>query len=516
MGMCYHLMKLVFSIRLANELYQQAPAACRPTQSQVYCVQHKSSAASLPLSANAQGEGPEVSSVWTTEGIFFSLCKRAKRKTNLNQKLTSTGRSYMGKARLAAVFADSNSSIMNVSLAHLHFAGGYLPSDSKDWRTVIPALLVAVCLVGFVGNLCVIGILLHGVWKSKPSMIHSLILNLSLADISLLLFSAPLRATAYAKGVWDLGWFVCKSSDWFIHTCMAAKSLTIVVVAKVCFMYARDPGKQVSIHNCTIWSVLVAIWVVASLLPLPEWFFSTTRLHGGVEMCLLDVPAVAKEFMSMFGKLYPLLVFCLPLLLASFYFWRAYDQCKKRGTKTQSLRNQMRSKQLTVMLLSTAVTSALLWLPEWVAWLWVWHLKAGGPLPPQGFIALSQVLMFSISTANPLIFLVMSEEVKAGLKGLWKWMISRTPTAASEVQGAPAGNTEALPDKILSPEPQTSTQETDRPDFPNSSKEKTDKAAAPILPDVEQFWHERDAVPSAQDNDPVPWEHEGQETESCN
>lgn len=514
--MCYHLMKLVFSIRLANELYQQAPAACRPTQSQVYCVQHKSSAASLPLSANLQGEGPEVSSVWTTEGIFFSLCKRAKRKTNLNQKLTSTGRSYMGKARLAAVFADSNSSIMNVSLAHLHFAGGYLPSDSKDWRTVIPALLVAVCLVGFVGNLCVIGILLHGVWKSKPSMIHSLILNLSLADISLLLFSAPVRATAYAKGVWDLGWFVCKSSDWFIHTCMAAKSLTIVVVAKVCFMYARDPGKQVSIHNCTIWSVLVAIWVVASLLPLPEWFFSTTRLHGGVEMCLLDVPAVAKEFMSMFGKLYPLLVFCLPLLLASFYFWRAYDQCKKRGTKTQSLRNQMRSKQLTVMLLSTAVTSALLWLPEWVAWLWVWHLKAGGPLPPQGFIALSQVLMFSISTANPLIFLVMSEEVKAGLKGLWKWMISRTPTAASEVQGAPVGNTEALPDKIPSPEPQTSTQETDRPDFPNSSKEKTDKAAAPILPDVEQFWHERDAVPSAQDNDPVPWEHEGQETESCN
>lgn len=516
MGMCYHLMKLVFSIRLANELYQQAPAACRTMQSQVYCVQHKSSAVSLPLSANAQGGGSRSVVSVDDRGYFFSLCKRAKRKTNLNQKLTSTGRSYMGKARLAAVFADSNSSIMNVSLAHLHFAGGYLPSDSKDWRTVIPALLVAVCLVGFVGNLCVIGILLHGVWKSKPSMIHSLILNLSLADISLLLFSAPVRATAYAKGVWDLGWFVCKSSDWFIHTCMAAKSLTIVVVAKVCFMYARDPGKQVSIHNCTIWSVLVAIWVVASLLPLPEWFFSTTRLHGGVEMCLLDVPAVAKEFMSMFGKLYPLLVFCLPLLLASFYFWRAYDQCKKRGTKTQSLRNQMRSKQLTVMLLSTAVTSALLWLPEWVAWLWVWHLKAGGPLPPQGFIALSQVLMFSISTANPLIFLVMSEEVKAGLKGLWKWMISRTPTAASEVQGAPAGNTEALPDKIPSPEPQTSTQETDRPDFPNSSKEKTDKAAAPILPDVEQFWHERDAVPSAQDNDPVPWEHEGQETESCN
>uniref|UniRef100_A0A8C9PWY2 GPCR-2037 n=1 Tax=Spermophilus dauricus TaxID=99837 RepID=A0A8C9PWY2_SPEDA len=421
----------------------------------------------------------------------------------------------MEKVMLAAAFANSNSSIMNMSFAYLHFAGGYLPSDSKDWRTIIPALLVAVCLVGFVGNLCVIGILLHSAWKGKPSMIHSLILNLSLADLALLLFSAPVRATAYSKGVWDLGWFVCKSSDWFIHMCMAAKSLTIVAVAKVCYMYASDPAKQVSVHSCTICSVLVAIWAVASLLPLPEWFFSNTRHHAGVEMCLMDIPAVAEEFMSMFGKLYPLLVFCLPLLLASFYFWRAYSQCKNRGTKTQNFRNQMRSKQLTVMLFSIAITSALLWLPEWIAWLWVWHLKAGGSSPPQGFIALSQVLMFSISSANPLIFLVMLEEFREGLKGLWKWMVTPNPPRASETQETPVGNLEVLPDKIPSPETSASIPKKEKPDSPNSSKEKMEKAEIPVLPDVEQFWHERDTVPSVQDNDPIPWEHEDQETEGC-
>ncbi|GAB1301681.1 G-protein coupled receptor 151 protein [Apodemus speciosus] len=451
----------------------------------------------------------------TTEDFFYA--KEPEGETNLNKKLTSAGRSWTGKAMLEAVFGNSNSSDMNESFAHLQFAGGYLPSDSKDWRTIIPSLLMAVCLVGLVGNLCVIGILLHGVWKRKPSTIHSLILNLGLADISLLLFAAPVRATAYAKGVWDLGWFVCKSSDWFVHACMAAKSLTFAVVARACFMYARDPAKHASIHSCTVWSVLVAIWVVAILLPLPEWFFSTIRRHAGVEMCLRDVPAVAEEFMSMFGKLYPLLVFCLPLLLAGFYFWRAFDQCKKRCTKTQNLRHQMRSKQLTVMLLSTAVTSALLWLPEWVAWLWLWHLKAGGPTPPQGFIALSQVLMFSTSTANPLIFLVMSEEFKAGLKGLWKWVITRKPVVTSEDQEVPAGETDPLPGKAPSPETHTCIPDTDRCGSPDSGKGKSDKVVVPILPDVEQFWHERDAVPSAQDNDPVPWEHEGQETsEGCN
>ncbi|XP_019594654.2 G-protein coupled receptor 151 [Rhinolophus sinicus] len=421
----------------------------------------------------------------------------------------------MEKVMLAAASADSNSSTMNVSLAHLHFAGGYLPSDSKDWRTVIPAFLVAVCLVGFVGNLCVIGILLHSAWKGKPSLIHSLILNLSLADLSLLLFSAPVRATAYSKGVWDLGWFVCKSSDWFIHTCMAAKSLTIVAVAKVCFLYAKDPAKQGSVHTCTIWSVLAAIWAVASLLPLPEWFFSTTRLHAGVEMCLMDVPAVAEKFMSMFGKLYPLLVFCLPFLFASFYFWRAYGQCQKRGTKTQNLRKQMRSKRLTVMLLSIGITSALLWLPEWIAWLWIWHLKAGGRAPPQGFLALSQVLMFSISSTNPLIFLVMSEEFKEGLKGVWKWITTKRHPAASESQEAPAGNLEVLPENIPSPGSPTSMPEKEKTGSPSSSQEKTEKAEIPILPDVEQFWHERDTVLCVQDNDPTPWEHEDRETGEC-
>lgn len=421
----------------------------------------------------------------------------------------------MGKLMPAAAFADSNSSTMNVSFAHLHFAGGYLPSDSKDWRTIVPALLVAVCLVGFVGNLCVLGILLHRACKGKPSLIHSLILNLSLADLSLLLFSAPVRATAYARGVWDLGWFVCKSSDWFIHTCMAAKSLTTVAMAKVCFMYARDPAKQVSIHSCTIWSVLAAIWAVASLLPLPECFFSTTRLHAGVEMCLVDVPAVAEVFMSIFGKLYPLLVFCLPLFFASFYFWRAYGQCQRRGTKTRHLRNQMRSKRLTVMLLSMAITSAVLWLPEWVAWLWMWHLKAGSPTPPQGFIALSQVLMFSISSANPLIFLVMSGEFKESLKGLWKWMITKKHAAAAESEEPPAGDSEALPDNLPSPESPVSIPEEEKTGSPASRRERSQKAEMPILPDVEQFWHERDTNPCEQDNDPIPWEHEDQETGDC-
>ncbi|XP_034955257.1 G-protein coupled receptor 151 [Zootoca vivipara] len=407
---------------------------------------------------------------------------------------------------------------MNSSLAlPIHYAGGYEPQDSKEWKVVIPAFLGVICLAGFAGNVCVIGILLYNSKKGKPSMIHSLILNLSLADLLLVLFVVPFRAAAYSKGAWYLGWFLCKTSDWFRHACMTAKSLTIAVVAKTCFMYANNPAKQVSIKWHTIFVVLLAIWLLALGIPLPLWFFSSLwEPEVGSALCVVIIPAHAHKFMSAFVKLYPLLVFCTPLTFAFFYFWRAYGRCQRRGTKTQNLRNQIRSRCLTMMLLSVTITSAVMWLPDWISWLWVWHLKKGGPAPPQGFMATTQVLMFAISSANPLIFVLMSEEFREGFKGLWKRLTLKKPLPAPEDQEETVvDNTEEAPDSAPSPEVVTPDEEKEPPSVPQTSESMEIKKEMPILPDVEQFWHDREAVPDAQDNDPIPWEHEGQETVGC-
>uniref|UniRef100_K7F1W7 G protein-coupled receptor 151 n=1 Tax=Pelodiscus sinensis TaxID=13735 RepID=K7F1W7_PELSI len=218
--------------------------------------------------------------------------------------------------------------------------------------------------------------------------------------------------------------------------------------------------------------------------------------------------------MAVFVKLYPLLVFAAPLLCAFLYFWRAYGQCQRRGTKTQNLRNQIRSRRLTIMLLSVTVTLTVMWLPEWISWLWVWHLKPASPAPPEGFLALTQVLMFAISSVNPLIFLVMSEEFREGFKGLWKRLTLEKPVPATDNQEIPAANSEGLPDSVPSPESAIAEQEEELPAAPQAS-ESLEKKEMPVFPDVEQFWHDREAAPDAQDNDPIPWEHEEQETVGC-
>ncbi|KAM8971948.1 G-protein coupled receptor 151 [Pelodytes ibericus] len=406
----------------------------------------------------------------------------------------------------------ANFSTMNSSLPKQPlFAGGFQPLDASEWTFVIPTLLVVICLIGIAGNLCVIAILLHSARKAKPSMIHSLILNLSFSDLLLLMFSVPFRAAAYFKLSLTSGWFFCRTADWFTHLCMSSKSITIAIVAKACFMYASNPAKQVNIKQHSICAVMLSAWLVSGVLPLPEWIFADTKHVDGDAVCFMNIPLYAQQMMAIFVNVYPVFVYCIPFTVAFFYFWRAYGQCQRRGTKTQNLRNQIRSRRLTIMLLSITVTFSILWIPEWVSWLWVWHKSPHGPSPPQAFLALAQILMFSLSSINPLILLVMSEEFREDFKGIFKHLASKKSISVQDIPEEVAVNSEVLPDVPPSPEePATNgclEQSCSQQNF--GSQESKDN---PFLPDVEQFWNEREAHPSDPDNDPIPWEHHEQET----
>ncbi|MBN3276561.1 GP151 protein, partial [Polyodon spathula] len=404
-----------------------------------------------------------------------------------------------------------NFSTTNSSVDKQHYiAGGHQHLDSKEWKVLLPAILTVICVLGSAGNLTVIGVLISNARKSKPSLINSLILNLSMADLVILAFAVPLKAAAYSKASWTLGWFVCKTSDWFIQSCMAAKSFTITILAKACFMYVSNPTKQINIKNKTILAVLLTSWILACILPLPALLFATLKHEGGGFVCIQAIRLSAQDFMWVYVKLYPFVIFWAPLSFAFINIWRSYERCQRRGTKTLNLRNQIRSRKLTVMLLSTAVTFTLMWLPEWVSWVWVNHIMEDGPAPPLFFVISAQVIMFAISLLNPLIILAMSEEFREGYKGLWTRMILKKQKPDSipqetQVENSPA---EAPPNSDHFQEQTKFNQNQEQE--PSSSKENPDSPINKdiILPDVEQFWHEREAESTTQENDPIPWENQ--------
>ncbi|XP_061691079.1 G-protein coupled receptor 151 [Syngnathoides biaculeatus] len=423
----------------------------------------------------------------------------------------------------------NNSTVMNSSLTKWSFndGGSFQHLDPSELRVLVPAILGFICVLGLACNFTGVAILFSNAHRGKLSLINSLIFNLMFADGLVLLFTVPFRAVSYSRPSWSLGWVACKTSDWFFHSCMAAKSFTVAVMAKACYCYVSNPTKQVSIHLGSILLVFLFIWLSACTVPIPHWLFATLQpgLHGLT--CVLQVPPEAWGFMFVYIKAYPLGVYCAPLSFSLLYFWKAYSQCQRRSSKTQNLRTQIRSRKLTLMLFNLTIATAVLWLPQWVVWVWE-RLSADGATagsqnfisPPPLLIALSaQLLSFSLSLVNPLIVLCLSEEFREGYRGLWRRLTLR--------KHPPSKPGPHKPTSLQSPRPrpETSGQERDeRRVGPMITKPGTSRDAAPeqgavraggdvdkdglVLPDVEQFWHERESGSHLDENDPVPWEHQ--------
>ncbi|KAM9470608.1 G-protein coupled receptor 151 [Clarias gariepinus] len=419
---------------------------------------------------------------------------------------------------------DANASAPNGSLNRRAFLekAAYQHLQQADLKVLVPVGLGVISVLGFIANATAVGVLVGNARKSKLSLINALILNLLLADALLLALAVPFKATAYSREAWTLGLVVCKTGDWFVHACMAAKSLTVAIMAKACYRYVSNPTKQVTIRLKTIVVVLLFTWLLACVLPLPHWLFTSLEKEDGGMLCVLEVPQEAREFMSVYVKAYPLLAFCAPLSFALLYFWRAHGRCQRRCSKTQNLRAQIRSRKLTLMLFGLTVTMATMWLPHWVAWVWMRHAAdSDGPVPPVLFAVAAQFIMFSISLANPLIVLALSEEFREGYKGLWRRLTLRKH--APKQQPKPGPHAPTAP-RSPTPRPEASAhlppRNTDESRADKQQQQQQDEEEGTgespgngnkdgvVPPDVEQFWHEREGGSMSHENDPVPWEHQ--------
>lgn len=430
----------------------------------------------------------------------------------------------------------NNATAVNHSIDKWPFneRGSFRHLNPGELSVLVPAILGVICILGAACNLTAMVILFSNAHKGKLSLINSLIFNLVFADGLLLAFTVPFRAASYSRTSWNLGWVVCKTADWFLQSCMAAKSFTVAVMAKACYRYVSNPTKQVSIHLGSILLVLFFIWLSACSVTIPQWLFVKLQREIRGLVCVLIVPPEAKDFMSVYVKAYPLAVYCAPLSFALMYFWKAYGQCRRRSSKSQNLRTQIRSRKLTLMLFSLTMAMAILWLPHWVVWIWERHMaekqtQGVQPSSPPLFLSLSaQFLTFSLSLVNPLIILSLSEEFREGYWGLWRRLTLRKQPPPKPKTGP--HNPTSLQSPC--PRPETSGQHSGKRMLRSSSSQGHGKDAPPqpeqgggrgreadsmslkdgiVLPDVEQFWQERETGSNAEENDPVPWEHQSKE-----
>ncbi|XP_033889995.1 G-protein coupled receptor 151-like [Acipenser ruthenus] len=388
---------------------------------------------------------------------------------------------------------------MNVTL--LHFAGGIQLLDGMEITVVLPVILAVICFVGVVGNLLILAILIHDFRKGKTSIVNALVINLTTADLLIILFCIPIRAVTYFKQSWTFGSFVCKTTDWFLHCCLVAKSFTLAAMGQARYNYVLNPPKFLHLHPKRLIGVVLSIWTISSVLPIPHVIFTAMEEEQSNNLCVFEIPFYASNFMSVFSKIYPVVAYMLPMLFTVTCYTKAMLRTKPRRIRTSNPRHQ--SKRITLMLMCVSCAYALMWLPEWIGWIWARHSYNKSSAPPATFMIYVQVLLFVNSTVNPMILMAMSEDFRDGLASIWGLVKCRRPRGAGENRSPKAEENGAeMGTSVIH-----SLQDLQTLPIEEHTEASANKTGI-ILPDVEHFWQHRRNTTAAEETDPIPWEHQ--------
>lgn len=373
---------------------------------------------------------------------------------------------------------------MNISHS-LDFSGDS-SEVGQEVTVALPLFLSVICLIGFTGNVLLLIILSQDLRKGKCSVVNCLVINVGATDLLLVLFCIPVRIVTYTQQSWHFGSFVCRTTEWFLHSCLMVKSFTLAAIAQARYRHVVTPPKLLSFSKRHVLVVLLFTWALSLLLPLPHLIFTQMRLGKEGWTCIFDIPEYASNFMNVFSKIYPLLAYVVPM----FFSFCCYMSALRRKERRNRVPNpRILSRRITSMLMSVSLAFDAMWLPEWIVWVWSRHSSYGLLQPPNALMILAQVVLFLNCTINPAVFLAVSDEFRESLKNIW------TTCRQCDGSGPPRGENGSgiVPSTVQSLHRAS-----------QDSKTKEDK----ILPDVEHFWQDRRNTTAGEENDPMPWEHQ--------
>lgn len=375
------------------------------------------------------------------------------------------------------------------NVSFFDFVGGVQLLQGEETRAALPVILIGICVSGAIGNLLVLLIFAHDFRQSRGSEVKALLASLASTDLSILLLCAPVRAVTYYRRTWTLGAFVCNTADWFQHACVAAKTFTLAAATRASHTAVSPPH---SAGPTWVRGALAFIWTGSMVLPVPQLLFASVVKYGsGDAVCISQVPACAADFMTLFSKVYPCVVFVLPVVIALGHHTRALHAAVNYAAEPEPEPEPKCQSKVTLVLLCLSGALGLMLLPEWATFTWA---RLGSSRPPVGLVLFAQVLLYASSALSPVILMIMYDDVRQGLVTMWFVATcrgSRQPplSAGNKCVKAEGNGTETGTVNVVNE---------------LSSEAEGEKT----FPDVEHFWTGRRNTQVEEEQDPVPWERE--------
>ncbi|CAL8268508.1 unnamed protein product [Arctogadus glacialis] len=339
-------------------------------------------------------------------------------------------------------------------------------------RTLIACVYSAVFALGLVGNSLAL-YMLHSRHRQKQSSINCFVMGLAVTDLQFVL-TLPFWAVDTALDFrWPFGPVMCRivssvtamnmyASVFFLTAMSAARYYSISTALK---MHSRRAAAARA-----KWTSL-GIWAVSLLATLPHAVYSTTAaMASDEELCLLRFPDAGRWDPQVLLGLYQLqkvlLGFLLPLatitacylLLLRSVLGRGRvagsSSSSSGGPEAQRCRHMRRSR-VTRSVAIVVLAFFLCWLPNQALTLWAVLIKFDLVHFSKAFynaqayaFPLTVCLAYTNSSLNPVLYCLVRQEFRAGLKEL---LLRATPSFSSLAQRLPrrAKVAEAPPGLVL-------------------------------------------------------------------
>ncbi|XP_068927659.1 substance-K receptor [Petaurus breviceps papuanus] len=237
------------------------------------------------------------------------------------------------------------------------------------WQLALWALAyLFLILMALTGNITVIWIILAH--KRMRTVTNYFIVNLVLTDTCMATFNVAFNFVYASHNIWYFGQAFCHSQNFFPIMVMFVSIYSMMAIAVDRYMAIIHPfqPRLSALHTKVI---IGAIWLVASGLAFPQFFYSTITVEEGVTKCIVNWPEDGKVKLLVYHLTVIILTYFLPLVVMFVtYSMMGVTLWKQVVPGNQLVRVQQRQRhiaakkrQFVKTMVAVVVTFAICWLP---------------------------------------------------------------------------------------------------------------------------------------------------------
>lgn len=311
---------------------------------------------------------------------------------------------------------------------------GNLAKDSELTKAAKTFALSTLIAVSIFGNSLVVASVYKNVNKRMQVASNYLVVNLSIADTFLAIFSlSRMIALVYVGYEWlvdgGFGLFLCKGTNFFIIQLLFVSTLNFMAIAIDRFVAVFFPLSEI-MKGKLLYFIVAATWLIPSILFGFYWKMMEMEVRGGTTVCfanVLEVFSTVDDFLDfkiaenviITGVTLAITVGLYVAIGVKLFLRRLPGNQQEINTR----QNEAVARRVVRMMVTVVFVFCLCWSPNWIIGTicnFIDPRKKVCRNPNVDFVKL--VVAYSNSAITPFIYPIFSGNFRSSFKHILKYM----------------------------------------------------------------------------------------------